>query len=399
MKRLRILVVHNKYKISGGEDTVVDNEIQLLTEAGHTVIHYERSNAELDNMGIMKKVSALNSAKFSRNTYNEVKKIIEEEKIDIVHVHNTLTLITPSVYYAAIDCNVPVVQTVHNFRLICPGALLLRNGHICEECISHGPNRACRYKCYRASFLQSYIAARILLYNRKRGVYKKINYICLTSFNREKLLSAQGIFDKSRIYIKPNFAQMMKYIPYRERKKQFVCVSRLSEEKGIPELLDAWKEFERKGYDINLILCGDGELKNDVEKKIEAECHHVTFMGKTDHKKVLEIISESLLFVFPTKWYEGFPMVIAECFSCGTPVLTNDIGNPGKIVINGENGITTQISKMSEVMASWGQNPYCDEHVAMSQNCLQSYNDFYSPEQNIKILENIYSTILDSQDL
>lgn len=153
--KLNILLVHNYYKVPGGEDTVVANEKELLESYGHKVRLYARSNQELEKFSFVQKLLLPFSSIFSLKTYREVKKLIREEKIDIVHVHNTLSLISPSVYYAAFCCHVPVVQTIHNFRMLCPAAILLRNGKICEECIEEGLKCAVQHGCYRNSKLQT----------------------------------------------------------------------------------------------------------------------------------------------------------------------------------------------------------------------------------------------------
>ena len=139
-----ILIVHNYYQIPGGEDTVVANEKKLLEEHCHTVTLYTRNNSELKNLNFAGKLLLPVNTVFSFRTYREIKSIIKKEHIDIVHVHNTLNLISPSVYYAARSCHVPVVQTVHNFRLVCPGATFYRDGHICEDCPAHGMKCAVR---------------------------------------------------------------------------------------------------------------------------------------------------------------------------------------------------------------------------------------------------------------
>ncbi len=132
---MNILIVHNYYQVPGGEDTVVNNEKHLLEANGHNVVLYTRNNSEIKNISKLKKILLPFSALFSMRTYFEVRQIIKENNIDVVHVHNTLTLVSPSVYYSALSCKVPVVQTIHNFRLMCPGATLYRNGHICEDCV------------------------------------------------------------------------------------------------------------------------------------------------------------------------------------------------------------------------------------------------------------------------
>lgn len=201
---MRILLVHNYYQIPGGEDTVVANEYRLLEEHGHEVILYTRHNNELKSMRRTSKFFLPFTAIFNPKTYWEIKKIIKEQEIEIVHVHNTLTLISPAVYYASVKCGVPVVQTMHNFRLLCPRATFYRNGHICEDCISKGLRAAVRYSCYRGSKVQTMICVINTWIHRHTGILGKINYICLTEFNKEKLLHLKYI-KKEKVFEKPNF--------------------------------------------------------------------------------------------------------------------------------------------------------------------------------------------------
>lgn len=200
----KILMVHNYYQIPGGEDTVVTNEKRLLEEHGHEVILYTRHNNELKSMGILQKLSLPITTIFNPRTYREIKGIIREEKIEIVHVHNTLNLISPAVYYAAVQCGVPVVQTIHNFRFLCPGATFYRNGHICEDCVSKGLGCAIKHKCYRGSRVQTLVCVTSTWIHRHTGILGKINYIALTEFNKEKLLQLKQI-KPDKVFVKPNF--------------------------------------------------------------------------------------------------------------------------------------------------------------------------------------------------
>ncbi|WP_336790603.1 glycosyltransferase [Paenibacillus sp. MMO-177] len=206
----KILFVHNYYQIPGGEDTVVANEMNMLLDQGHEVILYSRNNSEIKSMSIFQKLLLPLTTIFSLKTYREVKKIIKQEKIEIVHVHNTLSLISPSVYYAAFSRKVNVVQTVHNFRLICPGALLYREGEICEDCLSNGLKCAVTNSCYRNSKMQTLICVLMLKIHRLLGTYKRINYICLTEFNKRKLLQVnegnKQIINPEMVFVKPNFS-------------------------------------------------------------------------------------------------------------------------------------------------------------------------------------------------
>ena len=206
MKNYRILQIHNFYQIPGGEDVVVRNEKRLLEEHGHKVYTYYRSNSELNEKGIAGKLLLPFTAVFSLKTYREVKRLIRENNIDIVHVHNTLTMVSPSVFYAAFRCRVPVVQTLHNFRMLCPAGSFFRDNVICEECVAHGMHCAIRHKCYRNSKLQSFVSAAILQIHRFVGTYRKVNFICLTEFNRKKLLESldtrREIVKADRVYIR-----------------------------------------------------------------------------------------------------------------------------------------------------------------------------------------------------
>ena len=245
-KKQRILLVHNYYKIPGGEDTVVANEKKLLEDHGHEVFLYSRSNTEMESFSIVQKLLLPFTSLFSLRTFCEVKKEIRLHKIDIVHVHNTLSLISPSVYYAAFVCGKPVVQTVHNFRLLCPAATFLREGKICEECVEKGLGCAVRYGCYRGSRLQTLVSASILKLHRILGTYRRLYYICLTDFNRNKLLllnkKGKEYIKENRVFVKPNFAQTPPKMEV-EKKEQYIFSGRLDNLKGIRVLLEAWRRF------------------------------------------------------------------------------------------------------------------------------------------------------------
>ena len=204
MKKFNVLMAHNYYKVPGGEDAVFHNEIKMLEKNGHQVTKYTRHNDEIKS-GVLSKLRLVIDTIFSLKTYKEVKKLIDENDIDVVHVHNTLPLISPSIYYAARTKKVPVVQTIHNFRLLCPGATFTRCGEICEDCVSKGLEQSLKHKCYRNSISQTFIMYTMLKLHRIIGTYNKINYITLTEFNKQKLSIL--VKDKSKIHVKPNFVE------------------------------------------------------------------------------------------------------------------------------------------------------------------------------------------------
>lgn len=361
-EKQRILIVHNYYKLSGGEDRVVEDEKKLLEDHGHQVFLYTRSNLEIDEYSSLQKLNMIVNSVFSIRTYREVRKIIKEKKIDIVHVHNTLNLITPSVYYAAFSSHVPVVQTMHNFRLLCPAATFLRNGKICEQCVNHGLGCAVKHACYRDSRLQTLMSVIILKVHRLLGTYKKLYYICLTEFNRKKLLQGKLGIRKDRTFVKTNFvmdpetffktdsgadsnieSKTDPKIGFKTDSKvdlvgkedYYIFIGRLEKIKGIDILLKAWKDLPQK-----LLICGTGPEENKVKAYIKK--HHmeqVQLMGQVPHEEVLKLLAGAKALVFPTQWYEGQGIVVPESYAVGTPVIVSDLGNPKAMVEPGKTGL------------------------------------------------------------
>lgn len=185
MKKKKVLMVHNFYQIGGGEHTVFKNEVDLLRQHGHEVIEYTRNNNEL-KQNKLKLVLLPFTTIWSWKTYNDIRRIIKDNHINIVHCHNTFPLISPSVYYAARSMKVPVIQTIHNFRLLCPNGSFFCDGEICEKCNETGSFRsALQNNCYRNSKIQTLVLVAMLKFHRWIGTYQKISYIFLTKFNRE----------------------------------------------------------------------------------------------------------------------------------------------------------------------------------------------------------------------
>ncbi len=407
---MNILLVHNAYKIPGGEDTVVDNELRLLQRAGHHVFTYFRSNTELDSYSLPAKLLFPFRAVYSQKSYRDVSRLIKEHHIDLVHIHNTLSVISPSVCYAALDCRVPVVQTLHNFRLICPNALLLRDGHICTECLTNGLQASVKHACYRGSKLQTLISALILRYHRHRGIYRKISYICLTEFNKEMILrlnqSKKESIDPQSIYIKPNFCNRPALvIPYRERTQRFLYVSRMETAKGIDVLLDAWTLYERRlaecpGLPIReLSLCGSGPKEAEVLARIrDGHLTHVHFLGQVPHDTILSLMADSLAVLLPTMWYEGFPMTIAESYACHTPVIGSDIGNTASLVTPGITGCLFppgDHAALCDILLHWNTaaQDSCADGAYLSEQAGIRYEECYTPERNLEQLLAIYRKV------
>lgn len=383
-EKKNILIVHNYYQIPGGEDTVVANEKTMLEKHGHKVILYSRNNAELKQMSKIRILFLPFTTVFNLRTYKEIKKQIRRENIDVVHVHNTLNLISPAVYYAARSMKVPVVQTVHNFRLLCPGATFYRDGHICEDCVKNGLKCAVKYSCYRGSKAQTLVCAISTWLHRTTGIYGRINYICLTEFNKDKLLQLKHI-KPERVFVKPNFVENNSFIPEEERLNQFVFVGRLDKLKGVDILFEAWKRMGEGA--IKLIVCGMGPMEGWCKSFIKENVVNIEMRGFVPNDEALKIIANSKALVLPTQWYEGFPMSIVEAFSVGTPVICSDLGNAGSVVEEGITGYKFTADLVDEIIQAVKR---C--HGLCSQT-KKVYKDNYSVEKNYELISSIYKAI------
>lgn len=384
-KKQNILIVHNYYQIPGGEDTVVANEKKMLEEHGHKVLLYSRSNSELKEMSKLKKLALPVTTVFNPRTYREIRKLIKEEQIEIVHVHNTLNLISPAVYYAARSMHVPVVQTIHNFRLLCPGATFYRDGHICEDCVKYGLKCAIKHSCYRGSKAQTLACVISTWFHRMTGIYGKINYICLTEFNKSKLLELKQI-KPEKVFVKPNFVESFgEFIPEEKRKNQFVFAGRLDKLKGIDFLFEAWKMLGEKAP--KLIVCGIGPMEDWCKSFIRENVVNIEMLGFVPNDKALKIIANSRALVLPTQWYEGFPMSIVEAFSVGTPVICSDLGNAGSVVEDGITGYKFAVDSIEGISHAIKK---CHKLCGQTKKI---YLEKYSVEKNYELMSNIYKMI------
>lgn len=344
-EKLNILQVHNYYRIAGGEDQVVSNEGELLRKHGHKVWLYARRNEEIEGMKLWEKVCLPATAVFSLKTWREVRDLIREKKIDLVHVHNTLPLISPSVFYAAFAAGVPVVMTVHNFRLLCPEGTCYRNGHVCEECVKSGLLRSVKYGCYRGSRVQTLICATSMGIHRMLKTYSRIHYICLTEFNKNKLLQLKQI-DENKVFIKANFMDCPKEMPTASQKSNYMLYAgRLEENKGIKVLLRAYRELANDNQIADeeipeLVICGEGSLEKKCRQYVKRHrLHKVSFRGRVPYEEVKQLMAMAGGIVVPSLWYEGFPMNVAEGCSLRTPVIGSDRGNVGGLIRDGVNGL------------------------------------------------------------
>ena len=383
-RKQTILIVHNFYQIPGGEDTVVANEKKMLENHGHRVILYSRSNTELRKMSLLQKCCLPVTTIFNPRTYKEIRQIIKSERIDIVHVHNTLNLISPAVYYAAKSMHLPVAQTVHNFRLLCPGGTFYRDGQICEDCVEHGLKCAVKHGCYRGSKIQTLACVISTWLHRMTGIYGKINYICLTEFNKQKLLQFKQI-RQEQTYIKPNFT----YLPSVKNKKSdfFLFIGRIEEIKGVPIILKAFEKMPDK----NLVIAGAG-TKLEEYRKSEKKFSNIKFQGYVEKDKLEKLLCNTTAVIVASQWYETFGMIIVEAFASRVPVIVGDIGNVADLVDDEVNGVKFQYDSADALVEAIKHFEKLDRDK-LCRNAFEKYTKYYSENENYEMLEGIYNSI------
>ncbi len=391
------MLVHNEYKSKGGEDTVLELEYKLLEKHGHQVELYTVSNDEINVGKATSKIRAGLETIWSRKSYKNFLEVLQEKKPDIIHVHNTFPMLSPSVYWAASKKNIPIVQTLHNYRLTCANALLMKDGKPCELCVgAKFPIEAIKNRCYRDSISATSAIVGMQMTNKMIGTYKnKVDgYITLTEFAKNIMVES-GLPDRN-LYVKPNFIpdpiENIKYSKNEEGIKKIVFVGRITYEKGVDLLLDAWSKIDKNKYE--LVIVGDGPEKEKLQKKY-GEDEQVNWRGWLNREEVLQEISESNFIVMPSRWYEGFPMVIVESLALGTPaIVPNHAGFPEIINDNQEGYFFKPGEKESlELILEKGVNTNLDDLNKMKKNSRNRYLAHYTEEQNYSTLINIYRMV------
>lgn len=386
MKR-RVLIVHNHYQQTGGEANVADNEARLLQEHGHAVVRYVRDNAEIAGYGLFQKLRLPFSTLFSLKTYREVRRLIERERIDIVHVHNTVPLVSPSVYYAAWSKGVPVVQTVHNYRFVCPNGMLYRDGHVCEDCLQKSLLCAVWHGCYRDSRVQSLVLAASIGLHRLLGTYRRMEaYVCLTPFAREKLSTK---IPKVRIAVKPNIVDVsLTPLPYGAHGSEFVFFGRLDRQKGVYVLLEAFRQLP----ECRLTIVGGGSEEAPMRALVrEQHLQNVVMTGELAHDEALDYVARARAVVMPTQLYEGLPLTVLESFALGTPVVGARLGNVGAVLEAWGGGFAfdqTSPDALVECIRTLTQ----ERLQVASEQALRAAKSYCDKEKNYQELMQIYES-------
>lgn len=379
---MKILQVHNYYQIRGGEDSVVENEKSLLEKNGHEVITYYKHNNSIETNGVLNKYILFKSTIWSEATYKEITDLISETNPDICHIHNFLPIISPSVFQACKDSQVPVVQTLHNYRLMCTNGLLMRENEICEICIGNTPFKSVAKKCYRNSYSQTFTVARMM----QKQDWNKLSdgFICFTEFAKSKFVE-HGIRPE-KIFIKPNHVQTPESeVETKSNQPPYlIFVGRLDKSKGLETIIEISPQLP-----ITLKIVGDGPLKDRV-----SNLPNVEYLGKLPNSETQQLVRNAEALIFPSIWYEGMPMTILEAFANKTSVIASKLGAMESIITDQVNGLlfdhqssTDLLNKVTFLLSNNKVN------LAISNQAFESFKSYYSEDGCYQNLLNIYTKV------
>lgn len=380
---MRILILHSRY-LSGstsGENRVVEDETRLLREAGHEVTTWLPSPTEV---GVSARLSAGANAIWSTRAAATVRRLVGRHQPDVVHCHNLFPMLSPAVIRVA-AAEAPVLATLHNYRLLCLPATFVRDGESCEACLGHLPWRGVRYRCYRDSALGSGALATSLGIHRALGTFDQVRrFLAVSDFVRAKHIEAG--FPPGRIAVKPNFSWA---IPRREGPGEyFLYLGRLSPEKGVPTLIEAWR-----GRSARLIVAGGGPQMASLRRDAPAA---VNLLGDVPPEDVAGLLVGARALLVPSRAYEGSPRAVLEAYAAGVPVLASRLGSLTEVVDDGVSGLLLDPHAPGEWRAAVDRLLDDDEAERLGEGAWRTWKARYGPETGLRALEAAYREAIEA---
>ncbi len=384
MRPKRVLMLHNFYRQPGGEDTCFFAEVEMLRKQGDHVETVEVHNDETLQMSSA--TLAVNTI-WNRRSYNLIAQRIAESRPDVLHCHNIFPLLSPSVYYAAKRAGVPVVQTLHNYRLLCLKATFFREGRLCEACVGQAlPWRGVVQRCYHDSLKHSASVASLLVLHRVLGTWRRQVdlFVAVSAFTRAKFL--EGGFDPDRVVVKPNVLSV-EPSPGRGEGGYALVVGRLSEEKGLATVLAAWRQSPAN---LPLLIVGDGPLRA-LEQDLPPGAS-IRFLGHRSRDEIYALMGSATFLIAASEWYETFGMSILEAFACGTPVIAAKIGAYTELVEENVTGLLFQPGDADSLQNAVDRITASPHRLqAMRQAVRERFEERFSQRQNYGVLIAAYA--------
>lgn len=390
---MKVLFIHNHYKLAGGEDIALKLQQDLFTQKGDDVRVILFDNSEIKNGFPL--ITGINSI-YNSSSKHKIAREIELFKPDIIHIHNLFFLASPSVLFAAYDSKVPVIFTLHNFRLICCNAFLLRNQSICELCTQKVvPLSGIKYKCYRSSHAQSALVTAITSIHKLIGTWKnKVHtYIALTEFGKAKLFNSSLRLPEGQMVVVPNFVSDPG-TGSSSRQDFFLFVGRISPEKGVALLLECFASLPQH----TVVIAGEGPEREALERQY-GNYPNISFYGQQSKSQVFELMKQTKAMIAPSIWFEGLPFTIIEALSTGTPVIASRLGAMTEIIQDGYNGFhfeSGNVEDLKKAVLRFSELAG-DKQAGIYRQSRQTYEEKYHPDVYYKSIKSVYAKAIDNK--
>ena len=393
LPKMKILLIHNYYQEYGGEDREYENEVELLRKRGHDVVEFTANNTMASEFSFGQWLTLPKNIIWSRETMKNLRAVLEREKPDIAHIHNTFFILSLSVYSVCKEFGIPIVQTIQNFRMFCASANFLRKEFICEDCAkAQFALPSIIHRCYHNSFPKTAAVASMISFHRSRKTWDAYVtlFIVVTEFIKNKFIE-YGL-DAHKLIIKPNFVEE----DSGEGKRSggyALFVGRLHEEKGVKTLLDACAKVKH----IPVKLVGDGPLYDYLCERVAAnEITNVTIIGKCRKEEVLAWMKDAQFLIIPSEWYEGLPLTLVEAFSFGIPILASRIGSLENLIDNETNGLLFRAGDSCDLAQKmeliWSNQTLARD---LGRKARKTYLELYTAEANYLLLMRIYNMAIE----
>ena len=376
---MKILMIHDRYLVRGGEDESTDAEVMLLRQHGHEVDFLEVDNRVIAHQSSLR--TGL-EAVWSPRAYRLVRSRIRAGNPDLVHIQNYFPLLSPAIHHAAKAEHKPVVQALRNYRLFCLNTVFFRDQHICEDCLGRVvPWPGVIHRCYQGSLAGSAAEASMLMVHRFLKTWQRQVdlFLAVSDFVRRKYVQAG--FAVERVVVKPNFV-IADPGPGEHRGNFALFVGRLSPEKGLATLIAAWRQLPN----VPLKIVGEGPMLAELRAS-NPDGSGIEFLGRMGHSAVLDMMKDASLLVFPSEWYEGQSRVIIEAFACGLPVIAAQLGSAAEVVADGVSGLYFDVG---DALNLSGKVKWAWEHPqelrALGRGARREYESRYTAEANCDLL-------------